>query len=103
MYPDALYIDTRYEGGSRHAAPVVARPAPGHPRPAHPQDALLGTGARLRHRAVGGAVDERRAHRGRRLALSGAPPPRGARVDRVGVARLRAQPAREVLPSHAAW
>src|SRR6185437_88368 len=99
MYERLAYLDLRCEA---HGARPEPRPAAGDARPPGAQDAVVGAGPRLRHRAMDRAVDGGRAHRRRGLAVPGSAPPRGARVDLLRVEALGAQPPREVLPAHGA-
>src|SRR4029077_18877632 len=73
----------------------------GHPRPPHPSNARPRAGARAYDRARHRAPVRGRAAGRARLALSGAPSPRGSRLDRVVLGHLREQPARAVLPPDA--
>src|SRR5689334_15359137 len=78
----------------RHG-PNDARPPAGHARPPRPQDALLGPCARVRDRPMDGAAHRRRAQTRPGLAVPGALPTRGTRLDRQRVAALRHQPPHE--------
>src|SRR6185437_14341690 len=68
-----------------------------HARLAHPQGAELGSPAWVRRRGVDRAGYAHHAARGRRHALSRAPPPRAAGVRARGVGAVREQPERQVL------
>ena len=82
-----------------HGQRPIRRP-PRHARSADPQNAHPRADARLGHQRAHPAVLARSARRQPGIALSGAPAPRAARMDRQRLADDREQPARQVLPPH---
>src|SRR5215207_3046931 len=91
-----LWTSEPYSRGPNHA-----RPPAGHARPPRPQDAVLGARARVRHRAVDPAAHRRRVQARSGLALPGALPTGGARLDRERMAPLRHESAHEGLQPNA--
>src|SRR6185436_13982253 len=87
MSTPELWTSEPYAHGSDHP-----RSPPGHPRPPGPQDSLVGPGARVRHRPLDPTADRRRIQARSGLALSGALPARGARLDRERMAAVRHEP-----------
>src|SRR5437879_3363912 len=77
------------------------RTAPRDARPVGPQDARARSGARPHHRVRHRASVRRRAAGGAWVAVSGAAPPRGSRLDRIVLGNVRKQPPCAVLPAHA--
>src|SRR5688572_10273507 len=88
------YIDSQWVYATSNRSP------PGNTRSPHPQDVDLGAGARIRHRAL-----DRTAHRrspsGRgRIAVSVAPPARGARMGGGQLGAVRDQATHARVPPH---